>query len=150
MSCIELSKNHYQKIADSIDTIVWKFYDSTSFNETKSLFKSHDSKFQAKMILEYVQSLQKLNLKAYDERYPHQFDAGYEIDYVTKINAMSWSDLNIAQLLKLLECVDYQCCDWKLWERTMEYKILKDIIDDCKSFLIESLPEYEKAAWVID
>lgn len=48
-------------------------------------------------------------------------------------------------LLKLCQCLDYQCSDWNGWGESFAKKYLDAII----SAAVMELPGYEEAAWAI-
>jgi hypothetical protein len=50
------------------------------------------------------------------------------------------------QALKSMHCLRYQCDEGDVPDSNM-YKILDNIIRNWESYIIDSLPEYERARW---
>lgn len=55
--------------------------------------------------------------------------------FVTKVSSI--------QILKAIDCLDYQSCDLKEWKTTFAYAVLEAI----KVKAISSLPGYDEAKW---
>lgn len=54
--------------------------------------------------------------------------------------------LNAVQVLKALQCYDYQACETDDYEHSNAYRIVESI----RSLAISNLPGYEEAKWEID
>lgn len=142
-----LNKSHYQFVADQLNQVCRKFNRLVPFRGTKKEFDANTCDESEKLIITFIKKLQSWNAVAWRERYPRELADQDPMDYVTKINQILWDDLNINQLLKALECIDYQCTDSKKYCESEIRGILKMIIDDCKNYLIEESPEYISAKW---
>lgn len=87
------------------------------------------------------------NQKAWDTRYPADVDPD---DSFNQVNETQPTNCNIPQLLKALECIDYQCSDADEWEASEHKQFLDLICNDCRDYLISELPEYKAAKWGIE
>ena len=50
------------------------------------------------------------------------------------------------QVLKSMRCLSYQCAEGNIPDMQL-YKMLDELIELLKNFIIDSLSEYEKAEW---
>lgn len=149
MSCIYLNKSHYQFVADSIACAILKYSNKEGVFHTKSEFRATADtiKESEDLILIYIKKLQNWNAVAWCTRYPQELADQDPMDYVREIKQIAWSDLDIFQLLKALECIDYQCIDSDKYSSSLERKILKEIIEDCKDAIIKPSLDYQSAKW---
>lgn len=51
--------------------------------------------------------------------------------------------LSAVQILKAVECLEYQCCETDDWESTVAWRICQSL----KGYAISRLPGYDAAAW---
>lgn len=85
-----------------------------------------------------------MNRNAVVQRYNEKEDS----DYIKLPDNVNWDNmsLNKFQCLKSMECLHYQCSEGNVPE-TKLYKFLSELIELWKNYIIEELPEYEKAQW---
>lgn len=146
MSCMYLSKNHYQFIADSLYRIGSEFRGSARFLDVRN-WLGDTAKEREEKILYFVSTLQGWNHRAYFERYPNQEDdAGPEL--VTTINPVG-GNVDVCQLLKALECADYQCADAAEYPGSSTESKLERIAEDCRRHIVEDVQAYKDAKWGI-
>jgi hypothetical protein len=152
MSCMYLSKDHYQFIADSLYRITVQFQDRIEFHETRRrLFDGLNSAERETKILAYVNRLRTWNLQAYSERYPGEVEKGETADRVKRIGIVGGNgNVRVEQLLKALQCLHYQCIDARKFEDSEEAKDLEVIMREARDCIIDSLPAYRDAHWSID
>ena len=146
MSCMELTQKHYQFIADQLMAIDVKFNCQMPFRATRQKLGERWSDAELK-IISFITNLQIWNQKAWDTRHPNQADLDDSFDQVNETQPTS---CNIPQLLKALECIDYQCTDADEWEASEHKQFLDLICADCRDYLISELPEYKAAQWGIE
>ena len=90
------------------------------------------------------QELYIMNRNAVIQRYDEKEDS----DYIKLPDVVNWNDgqLDKYQALKSMHCLRYQCSEGNVPE-TKLYKLLDEIIHDWESYIINRMPEYEKARW---
>ena len=90
------------------------------------------------------QELYILNRNAVIERYNEEEDS----DYIKLPQEIDWSNgrLDRYQALKSMCCLRYQCSEGDVPETKM-FKFLEDLIHCWQGFIINMMPEYEKAEW---
>lgn len=93
-----------------------------------------------KTALEFVRALREWNYKSVNFRYNENDVADL---YVPK-SVMPISDV---ALIKLIESIDYQCCEVKDWIQSDEYRILRHLSNFLALDVVTKLPEYSAAAW---
>ena len=54
-----------------------------------------------------------------------------------------------AQLLKLIDCLDYQCSEFNAWPRTKAYKMLNELSLAILDNLVRDTQDYSDSAWAI-
>jgi hypothetical protein len=148
---MELSKAHYQFIANQLDRIQWDSNKLLNFYESRRLldFEAYESKENEFKIVSFINKLQSWNDHAWHTRYPHRSeDAGHDYDLVLRVNEVTPS-LEPHQLLKALECVEYQCCDSDQYMKSKEREIVQTLIRDCLDHIVHQSAEYEAAVWGI-
>jgi len=52
-------------------------------------------------------------------------------------------DITPVQVLKAVDCLDYQCCEWAHWEDSNARRVVEAIRDEA----IRKLPGYDAAEW---
>lgn len=82
--------------------------------------------------------LKEANLLALRDRY------GDPVEKIAKPQPKK-VDVSPVALLKAVQCLDYQCCDWQGWGKSLAKKYLGMI----ERAAIMELPGYEEAAWAI-
>lgn len=148
MSCMELTKNHYQFVADQLYKVCLEFNRRIEFHTTRKAFPFVDCEDLERSVILYVRKLQSWNVIAHDERYPDTQDPAYKPDHVKKVG--TFIELNVYQLLKALECIDYQCIDSEDYDKSEECKLLRTICNDCRYWALHEVPQYNDAKWAID
>ncbi|KKK51532.1 hypothetical protein LCGC14_3114020 [marine sediment metagenome] len=90
-----------------------------------------------------AENLYLLNQAGVMQRYPDKPDSNY-----VKIPKFNWRNkpVNDMQLLKSLQCLRYQCCEGDIDKEPL-YKWLQDMISCLMDFIIDKMPEYDKAKW---
>lgn len=96
--------------------------------------------------LQYMfQELHEINGRAYAERYQHRGEEYQPSGEVLDRN--EGEVVSLCQLLKHLECIDYQCSDWSGWKRS-DWKVALDTTREAiRNWIIHELPDYRTAAW---
>lgn len=54
--------------------------------------------------------------------------------------------LSAVQVIKAVQCLEYQCCETDNWEASLTWRICQEI----KSRVSSALPGYDDAMWVIE
>jgi hypothetical protein len=65
-----------------------------------------------------------------------------------EVNALAYSKASQRspiELLKLVDCLEYQSCEFEGWKKSKASKLL----DEYRAYITRSIPGYEKAAWDI-
>lgn len=148
MSCMYLSKRHYQFIADSLYRLCTEFQSRPEFHTTRKYFGETCGE-RSDSILRFVNNLQWQNRAAYLSRYPELTRDDSAPILVKECKALG-SDTNAAALLKALECADYQCIDWDGYPATDECKMLRAIVQDCLRHIAYEHEGYKAAPWSIE
>ena len=94
----------------------------------------------------FVETLYAQNLRSVEYRYREDTVAQSFYEF----NFRKSQDLSIIGLFKLLESVDYQCCETPDYKELPMAIQLRAMIDNLARHIVSRLPEYEKAAWSID
>lgn len=151
MSCMSLTKTHYQYIADSLYQAGVKFRGYAPFHATRVKFGEQNAAWEVeRAIVMFVRKLQGWNEVAYLERYPHTEKESSEVpDWVTECKPTG-APFDACQLLKALQCADYQCIDADDYEESPEKVLLELIERDCREYLIEESEGYKAAKWGIE
>lgn len=94
-------------------------------------------------IIKAANILAKANKKSVDFRY-HEDN---ELPVFTGYENCSFSAG--AQLLKLIDCLDYQCCEFKAWPRSRAAKMLNELSLAILDNLVRNTKDYNDGAWAI-
>ena len=100
--------------------------------------------FEEKDFESLAESLFLLNQSALIQRYPND---KADSDYI-QIPKFKWKDktISIYQFLKSVQCLKYQCTEGDIPEKNL-YKWLDELEKCLMSFIINRIPEYDKAKW---
>lgn len=104
-------------------------------------FDGFDPKRREQIVKKWVE----LNLLSYNRRYK-QADNKADIElFVSLVDVYAKrKPITLCQLLKHLECIDYNI---EYYDDVYEIKLLRSTIDDIKTSIISEMEEYEKAKW---
>jgi hypothetical protein len=139
MSCIYLDEAHYQYIANEL----------VRLGASPAHYLLTDKRFwDAEYTLLRVNDWQAWNRTAYRERYADKVSDVASNEPIMECNPIGAVDL--AQLLKALECIRYQCIDAKDFHGSDGEKILSELIRSVTSQIIALIPEYKNAKWTIE
>lgn len=88
--------------------------------------------------------LYQMNRDAVKQRYDEPEDS----DYIKIPDCLNWDGekLNKYQCLKSMRCLRYQCSEGNVPE-TKLYKMLDKLIEVWTNYIIDDIPEYNKAEW---
>lgn len=88
--------------------------------------------------------LYQMNREAVKQRYSEPSDS----DYIKIPDVFNWDGdkLNKYQCLKSMKCLRYQCSEGNV-PKTKLFKLLDAIINCWTSYIIDEIPEYNKAGW---
>lgn len=124
-------------------------------NIINGLFWNHEFKNMYRYILEdegykrsedferLAKDLFNLNYDAVDCRYDEKNERESAKSFIW-VNPET--NLSEFQVLKSMRCLRYQCSEGDIPE-TKLFKLLCELIDAWKSFVIDMIPEYEAAKW---
>lgn len=100
--------------------------------------------FERAQLTRLGQVLLDANCKSVDVRYPNAEDVGVREVYAHRGD---WrGPLDPVQVIKAVQCLDYQACESADWRESEACAILEAL----KSRAIDSLPGYDEAAWEIN
>jgi len=146
MSCIQLDSKHY----------------ATAFSGYVSLYcKPYFVKFLGNHILDTEELFLRLiewNEKAHNERYSGQYNFNLvnilKNEFINKQKNYSplYPDDDMKEavrIIKLLQSIDYQCCDSTLYENSDDKKMIKQMIKNLTHFCIYEKLEYSNFEWVM-
>lgn len=153
MSCIHLSKKHYQYIADSLLSICYTMSDCIHMSGLVRHFSPSKNIIECETKIHMLVCVwQTWNVQARNERYGDECSAEEPdlIDVPTSIGIPGRPGLNIYQLYKAMQCVDYQCIDAQLFATCPARDDLQLLKQFCSNYLIDTHPEYESAQWCIE
>src|SRR5947209_6109810 len=99
-------------------------------------------------VTDIAAKLLELNISAMNQRYSentglkdaaHMKTKGIDFDY-------HFTPASLVQVYKSVRCLSYQCAEGNVPE-TQLYKFLEDLEHLLAYWIVNSLPEYEKAEW---
>lgn len=97
---------------------------------------SHFARDAKTNLFNLIDGLRKANIDSYNERY------NKNCSLIPFSDVISSGTLSRVQLLKSLQCIDYN-----IELKEYDYSFIKKLIEDIKDSIINSLPEYEAAKW---
>jgi hypothetical protein len=100
-------------------------------------FAKRKRMYENDMLNRIGQILWDANFKSVNHRYNENTIAP---NYEFKTHGL---DMTAVCVLKLIACLNYQCCEFDEWPETEAFRILERI----KNRAIASLPGYEEAPW---
>jgi hypothetical protein len=135
MSAFVVSNNHINEIVRYIDTPNF-----SSLSYIKRML-SYPETLEGEKLFQYIgYELMNENCKSVNSRYKtNEF-----IPFVFK-RKVGDKKLSPVEILKLINCLDYQSCEHDTWKESNAYLILSVI----KNFAISRLQGYENAEWTI-
>lgn len=80
----------------------------------------------------------------YEDEFPRLFGRHTPLPYYTVPRRSQ--RVRIVQAFKLIDCLDYQCCEPPDWEQSEAFCFLQAL----RKHLWQNLPGYEDAAWHLD
>ena len=90
------------------------------------------------------------NMQSLSARYPKESSAtlpgcevGEEVITPDDVNRSNWSTIDPVQVLKAIDCLNYQSCEHESWEASESFAFLRSL----KSRAIHALPGYDGAEW---
>ena len=120
-----------------------------------NLFWNHEFKNQTSILDRYgyktsedfdrlAIELYKMNREAVKQRYNEADDS----DYIKIPEKLNWDGGKIDkfQALKSMRCLIYQCAEGNV-PKTKLFKFLEELIESWTWYIINAMPEYEKARW---
>jgi len=140
MSAYVVSDNHINELVRFIDS---RFYYNMGYLQRvmpELVFLKDDKLFEA-----IGQELLKENYLSVNYRYKDNeaMTKAHKFKYVPNLGKAT---LTPVEILKLVNCLDYQSCEHEGWKSSAAYKILSSI----KSYAINQLDGYDAAPWGIN
>ena len=123
MSAFIVNKKH-------IDYILTVLYNENVYHNNETLSKNYMNKIGQNLVDE--------NFKSVNYRY---LESKKPYEYIFQSTICT----NPIQVLKAINCLDYQSCEHSEWKESDARKILDDIRDIC----INKLPGYDNFQWEI-
>lgn len=137
MSCFIVSDNHIHTILSYILDLV----------EPNAYINS--------LNVEELEKIGNMFLKQNHLSYDFRYNLGDELNdfFEYKFKKVDISNVSPIQFIKLLDCLDYQCCETPNYEETETYKKIQKWIEatwrDVQEYRT-NLQEYKEAEWRID
>lgn len=98
-------------------------------------------KFSEKSI---YNALMRLNISAYNQRYK---EIGEDFaDFPRNVPTAFTLKSKLPELVKLIECYLYQCCEGRTPETAL-YKAIEELQNETYRRIVHKLPEYDVANW---
>ena len=133
MSVMVLNLKTIEKLGNNISIIKKVTYDSVDLNRWENL----------------LQDAYHLNIKSWNLRYPSDIiDDADEIVFYTPDFSNKEKFNNECEVLKSMQCLLYNIeIDKADHQEQLTIKLLNDIIDKLKNYIINSLDDYKTAQW---
>lgn len=131
--------------------IIYNLFWDHTFKDRNSIFTYNDYRkidtYEHKDFHKLAEELYKMNQEAVKQRYPDDTSDYINIPDCEKIDwTGNGTKLDKFQALKSMHCLIYQCSEGNIPE-TKLYKFLSDLVHCWESYIINEMPEYEKAEW---
>lgn len=144
MSAFEVSDKHVSAILQGVYGT-----DYRGFNIWRYLDDKEPTQEQFSLLSKAKQEANVLmseNVRSVRYCYKHHGDRSNEPLLVGQVQLdLKAEPLPVLQVLKLIDCLEYQSCECPDWKSTEAYKLLCDY----RSKLIRKLPGYNDAKWSI-